>query len=436
LYYFILDFKKIKGNNLVNKKMNYENACFSIQIDDLNRINHMCSSPLVYSNNNRISGNSKPSSGLSFKAKLKSKIFEKRSLKKRMNKNNSDSWSFSLYANQKQQQNNQAKEELGSIVAAFCKIMDKSLGWFRLKSKSKRLNQQQQAKKLKKKLLLVNEEKSIRFSNYTQYSQDNNESIYSDCSMCSNDGSLLFNTQSTPIKNNISQEFKTPYPILSDTISIKTNPFMLHSTPCQGTDPAPICCNLLKSYGSNLSFYSSKSNTRTQRQVFGMTSSPNTSLYDNQHDIDESSIYNNGLVEYEQEEEKQEVKQNQYSFLDLKEKLLVEQLNLIKENVRIGVELRDLKRNHQETYTETEPNSQLVTMSNKKRKLQGIFQSKLRQQLNEVKKWQNSFRNKKFKNNLSTSTKCSIVDVNNHQLYNKQAQQVCLCLSCQRNYNF
>lgn len=359
--------------------MNNESGCFSIQMNEYQPKLIICSSPLI---TNRTSS-TKQTVGLSFKAKLKSKIFI--SCKKRSNKLDSFT-SFTLYE--------KISQPNGNIVATFCKIMDKSLGWFKNKSKNKRLNRAKSKQVPKRKTEQFNPYEQDEFSQL-------DESLYLSQNACSTFGTQLI---STPIK--INKPFLQP---MSSPINKSTNSF-LHSTPLttftsEHIYSSPICCVLNSSYQSNStasSCYSSKSFTRT-RLAFGMTSSPNTTVNDDEkQEINESSILaNNGLIE---------TQSNEFSCLDSKEKLLVEHLNFIKENVRIGVELRDLKSNvSKRNHLDIERDDTESSMTNKKRKLQNIFQSKLQQQIKEVKKWQSNFKTKlNLRNNLSTSTKCSI----------------------------
>jgi len=439
--------------------MDNESGCFSIQLNESSRQFHqnkfiVCSSPLMPS---RVLNNKHHTAGFSLKAKLKSKIFKKRM--------NTSAFSFDSFASkqptqpQKQQQQQRPKEEIGSLVATFCKIMDKSLGWFRIKHKSKRINKQKKNfnKKPQNTFSLVKEElvEHVHFEQTTQneYSQCNNLSI---CSSVFNTNNHLISTPIKPNRTNSSYAFKMPLPIISSPI--QSQKFVQHSTPCgeysRNTHvyESPICCQMssFNSYStssSSSSCYSSKSFTRT-RMIFGMTSSPNTTLNDDEErgQLNESSIYNNGLIETELNLSKNHT---EFSSLDVKEKLLVEQLNLIKENVRINVELRDLKSNiSKRNYNYVEQNDQElsrehVSMNNKKQKLQNIFQSKLQRQLNEVKKWQTSFRNKlNHKNNLSTSTKRSNLQPNQfvklnyfHTSYD-DSNQYCQCYDCQNVNNY
>ena len=436
--------------------MDNESGCFSIQLNESSRQFHqhkfiVCSSPLMP---NRPINNKQNSAGFSLKAKLKSKMFKKRI--------NTSEWSFNSFdckqrtqPQQQKQQPQRPKEELGSLVATFCKILDKSLGWFRIKPKSKRLTKTKKSlNKIPQNNINFAREDPVEHANFEQATQNEYSQCSNELSICSsvyNTNNQLISTPIKPNRTNSSCAFKIPLPIISSPI--QSQKFVQHSTPCSEYTrnthvyESPICCQMssFNSYSTSspsTSCYSSKSFTRT-RMIFGMTSSPNTTLNDDEErgQLDESSIYNNGLIQTELNSTHYQAEE--FNSLDAQEKLLVEHLNQIKADVRMSIELRDLKRNYNHIEQYQEVPSEHVSTSNKKQKLQNLFQSKLQRQLREVKKWQISFRNKlNHKNNVSTSTKRrthqpnQFVKVNYFHKSYDNSNQYCQCYDCQNVNNY
>jgi hypothetical protein len=121
------------------------------------------------------------------------------------------------------------------------------------------------------------------------------------------------------------------------------------------------------------------------------------------HSESNSSIYNDSnSCNYQTSAEIDQVKQQK----------LIDHINNIKKNVKLSYELRDLKsasyyncKNN--NFYGDEANVNKKSMLNKRKKLQKIFQIKLRKQLKEIKKWQNGVKTEFDSNNndLSVCTK-------------------------------
>ena len=168
----------------------------------------------------------------------------------------------------------------------------------------------------------------------------------------------------------------------------------LHSTPRHSVSRHSRLFDSQQEISSLLSF--NNSTCRSQSCHFGMTSSPNTFFNQNlQFAHQNSQNTEQSRIQFDESEH-----YTSYEYLNSREQKLVDHLNRIKQNVRLGIELRDqvkrgetFKRTYHSTKAEEESLEQ-KSSENKRRKLQHIFHVKLHRQIKEIKKWQTALKNK------------------------------------------
>lgn len=255
------------------------------------------------------------------------------------------------------------KKEDKQIVSAIYKLMDKSLGWFG--KKSKKSSKKYSTKSQTSLSYTMSQDASYLSSSFTSISNqiieneisNLNEKFYfqqssyllSAPSMCSS-----FDATKSKLNSNLSEDkyHSTPRSLYQQFSPIKSpnSVFDLStSTSCVS--------------GSS-SVLSMTPNMSRRRLSFGVTSSP---VYLNENICDE-------------------VLEDQ-SMIDSR---LLEHLNEIKRNIRIDVESREKSGNFKRSCNQIESESveDLSLKNSKKRKLQQMFQTKLKKQLDDIKKWQ------------------------------------------------
>ena len=421
---------------------------------------HQTSSPSSYTSSLSNTNYKKLSS---LKAKLKSKILiSKRKDKKckrlinefssKKKKNNltdgaSIEWSLALFDCNKLEKPIE-KEELGSLVATIYKIMDKSLCWLKLKSKSSKV------KKFKK----------MKIDNYN--SQLTEE--YFNCETANEEDASLYelnniaNTNATceSTSNQIEESF---FCIEKNSTNNSNNEeYLVHSTPQPNQNKiynhfSPIICSSsiisrqfshLTNTSSYPSSYStpikSSDNSNYQnspagpcRLSFGVTSSPMSIDYhqenNNKECLQEHNYFDNDIY-YDFNYESNNTNQNE-SYDIILQKKLINRLNDIKQNVR----MRNIQKITSQNNMSVNNNSNYkVNIKTKSKKLQKIFQSKLQKQLKEIKNWQakvvktntNDFKSisKSRQSTLITSTYSSLAFLNQNNLK-------CSCNNSSNNYN-
>ena len=263
------------------------------------------------------------------------------------------------------------------MFSTLHKLMDKPLGWLKIKTKTnKSLNKKSNLRRksttnftalvnrpvlpITRQYLLTAPSMASSF-NYELARSDNilNDTPLAERQLHSTPQSQVYN-QFSPIlsvssrmsrysRSNVSQSASTP--IISPQASQK-NKSIFSATPSFSrrlsfgvtSSPKPINCNSM----------SCRSNSETSYN--GCQNSDNTKYYYNEH-----------------------------------QQKLIDHLNTIKQSVKMGVELRNLKTNSNSSFKEWASKNTLkengVVMS-KRKKLQRIFQIKLKRQLREMKKWQ------------------------------------------------
>lgn len=190
-----------------------------------------------------------------------------------------------------------------------------------------------------------------QFSPIFSHSSDHN-SLYSSSSSSSSDCS---SSTCSPTKNSYSYEDESFVPSL-----------MLPLTPSFSSSSSD-------NKSSSLLISKLLSPSR-KRLSFGVTSSPKSSIF-SRHLL--SDDFNDGHLSEAVESD---------FFLDYKQKRLLDQLNLIKESVKIGYE--SSSRAAEQTSRELDQHDGERITSSKRKKLRKIFQFKLQKQLDEIKKWQ------------------------------------------------
>ena len=335
---------------------------------------------------------SKLTKSRSFRAKLKSKILKPRkSLTSKLQKNSAYFSSFNITNKSKIEATHQ-----NVVVTAICKIMNKSLGLFRSNTKkSKKISDTYQRYEYPEPAL-------AHFNEDTQcsISLNNFDSInHNECSYESN-----FNDNycvSTPKKSSSPRDFNEIYQL--EKISMldfnhQTNS-PIHSTPEHKKTLSPIFVPISKpTLSSTISTTSSVSLISGNRlKSFAMTSSP-MSLRNSLESVSNSSesIRSSSLYQYENDmelsHECKPIQMQQFEEeIDYNQHKLINHLNNIKRNVRLSVELRNVKSNKRSFY---EMNNEAVTMNTKKQRLQNIFRSKINRQLKEIKSWKMGSKNK------------------------------------------
>ena len=295
--------------------------------------------------------------------------------------------------------------------------MDKSLGWFKSKSKSKpkkhvdsrKTNSSMDRASAKKAPLQNTQDKlqlfSESFRNHSDFimstpklGKKSRESFKSDF-----EHSLIDNSCSLNISDSNFILLNAP------SMASSFEELRLHSTPCK-----TVCQNLSpiryssQQEISSLASSSIHSNSSCSSQScnigsFGMTSSP-VSKYNNNQSLQKNYAQNSyqdsdNIYEFDSQCKSEHSIQANYAYLNSREQRLVDHLNRIKQNVRLGIELRDLqsirgettKRNYNLMKSEEESLA-LKSNENKRRKLQHIFHVKLHRQIKEIKKWQTALK--------------------------------------------
>lgn len=372
----------------------------------------------------------------SFKSKLKCKIFEKKSkLAEISHLSDScfkepkliDSLSASLFDSFKAN----SKE---TVVSTLYKIMDKSLGWLKIKStkNSKKytkssflysspmsmasLNPKRIKTKKSSKIPLVryiNDKISKQTKNKTAFNLNYstpkanskrfaaNESSYTrSCLFSAPSMASSFNESmqqakfhSTPqslYKKQFSPILYATSIISSESVSDSTFSSLLSTSSQLKSTPISSCAE-------NKSILSFTPNCSRRRLSFGVTSSPKS--------LDFSEHESN--CDYQPQVSVEKIDH-------AKQQRLIDHINNIKKNAKLSYELRDLKsasyyNDKNKFYDENgdQGNANKKSMLNKRKKLQKIFQIKLRKQLKEIKKWQNGVKTGFDANNndLSVSAK-------------------------------
>jgi hypothetical protein len=415
---------------------------------------HQTSSPSSYTSSLSNSNINKLSL---FTSKLKSKmLISKRKDKKckrlinefcsKKKRNNitdgaSIEWSFALFDCNKLEKPIE-KEDLGSLVATIYKIMDKSLGWLKLKSKSK-------LKKTKNsKLGNYNSQLTEENFNYDTADEEENE-LYN---------LAITNATCESTSNQIEESFSC---IEKSSNNSNNQIFLVHSTPQPNQNKiynhfSPIICSssIISSqfsYSTNSSSFLSSHSTPIKssdhynssagpcRLSFGVTSSPK-SLADHQNDINKEYLFKQNYFDnniyydsnYESKFNDNNFTNHNESYDMILQKKLIDRLNDIKQNVR----MRNIQKiTNLNSVSITNRSDYKMNIKTKSKKLQKIFQSKLQKQLKEIKKWQT----KVVKNNTnelrctSKSKKSIITSTFTSLTYLDQNNVICSCSN--NNYN-
>ena len=350
----------------------------------------------------------------SFKTMLKNKLKPRLSSNKKakLNKKQKSVCQTCLSFSQNIEKS-EAKIEMGNVVvAAICKLMNKSLGWLRNNhtqkqhmTKSKQALDEETCEASYLSIIINDTQCSYESMNDDSFCQDDLQSRYSNCLVSTPKKATGFYSPSlnklekldTISFINQSPLILTSAPSMSSSLNQSKLNMQLHSTPTLEELKNDLCSPIFLPVEQNSLLSSSIPTTTSSASLisghhrFGMTSSP-MSTHDSIEDKYANSFSN--MKTYRQVYLENQIKPAEVSHtfdsLGLKEQLLLSHLNHIKHNVKVSVELGNLKPIKRQLAT-TEDH---LTMSNKKRRLQTIFQSKIQRQLKEIKSWRIGFKNK------------------------------------------
>lgn len=245
------------------------------------------------------------------------------------------------------------KSKTNLISTAIFKLMDKSVGWFGKKTQSQSTKKTQL--KIRKFSSQCNSTLSVESFCLENDISDLNDKFYfqkstylvSAPSMCS---SFDATKQRTAKKAADEQLHSTPRSLFQQFSPIKYSNSSLEISIQPST--------------SSSSVLSISPSLKRRRLSFGVTSSP-VSLNENVFDETDSS-----------------------NVIDFR---LLEHLNEIKRNIKLGVESRQMNLKRKDV--DSNSNEDLSVIKSKRRKLQQIFQLKLKKQINEIKRWQVGVKN-------------------------------------------
>ena len=361
----------------------------------------------------------------SFKAMLKNKLKPRLSSNKKtkLNKKQKSVCQTCLSFSQNIDKS-ETKIEMGNVVvAAICKLMNKSLGWLRNNQTQKqhmaksKLAQGEETCEASYLSIIINDTQcSYESMNDDSFVQDDLLSRYSNCLVSTPKKAAGFYSPSFNNKNQLNNLGTISYinqlpliftnsPSMSSSLNQSKLNMQLHSTPTSEERKKEMCSPIFlpieqNSLSSSIPTTSSSASLISGHHRFGLTSSP-MSTHDSIEDKYTNSFSN--METYRQVYLENQIKPVEVSHvfdsLGLKEQLLLSHLNHIKNNVKVSVELGHLKPIKRQFVVENQ-----LTMSNKKRRLQTIFQSKIQRQIKEIKNWRIGFKNKLELSNVMNSS--------------------------------
>lgn len=297
-------------------------------------------------------------------------------------------------------------KEIKNIVGVIHKLMDKSLGWLRIRSKSSKQNKNRSSKRGKNAQVMVApayvmeegqyydgmnnyEDEYLEYgSQVTVETDDYLRSRRSDD--CDDFTALRTKSRLLNAPSMCSSFDRTKSRYDSAAPTAYPNDQLQHSTPCSLSQKfSPISKTTNESY-STLDIVSFATPSMSRRRLsFGATSSPVPSVdsQQQQHHQQQNEPAEMSVSRLELDDSARNT-----SYVIYQEEMkYLEHIDNVKKNIRIGYEARNMKRNFYEANEQSLTED--VSHMHKRRKLQKIFQLKLKKQLREIRKWQNGIRN-------------------------------------------